>query len=426
MIHGVGVGGRSKGLLRDRGFRFFLLARAVSLLGSSVTEVVLPLLVYQRTGSALQTGLLATTEAIPYVILGPFAGVVSDRVRRQGLLIAFDLLSAATLSTIPIAYALNLLSPPMVFVVAFVAGACFVWYDAGLFGAVPALVGKERLVQANPILQATSTLAGVLGPALGGILAASIGAARAISVDAFSFACSAVLLVFVRQPLTGMSHPGDANRRGRLWAEMSEGLAFLWSDQVIRVLVEINLVLSMAGGAVFGLLVVYATRGLGVSSHSPLIGLIYAASALGGFGGALYSSVLGQRLGPGRAVLWSLAANPALLVGMATVPDFWFALPMTTLWVVSYSGVTINGITARQLRIPERMQGRVNTSARIFGWGLGWPVGAALGGMLAQELGVRSTYALVAAAVALLAGAAWRSRLRSAQPPSAGPRAIAE
>jgi hypothetical protein len=80
-----------------------------------------------------------------------------------------------------------------------------------------------------------------------------------------------------------------------------------------------------------------------------------------------------------------------------------------TAWTVTYSGVTINAITARQIRIPSRLQGRVNTTARLLGWGIGWPIGAAIAGVLARALGVRTTYLLAAAGLALLAGTVTRA-----------------
>jgi MFS transporter len=268
---------------------------------------------------------------------------------------------------------------------------------------VPALVGKPGLITANPILEGASTAASVIGPSLGGVLAAGIGAASTRSVDAASFAASAALLAAITRPL-------QADRDGRhhhrrlsarlLTEEVTQGLSFLAREPVVRILVVISTALSIAGGTVFGLLVVYATKGLGQSPHSALIGAFYTAAGIGGVGSALYASVLGRRLGPTRAALVSLGFTPAALVVVAA-------------WVAAYSGVTINAITARQFRIPDHLQGRVNTSARIIAWGLGWLIGAGLGGLLAGPLGIRQTYLAFAFGLTLLTALAWLSPLRS-------------
>ncbi len=174
-----------------------------------------------------------------------------------------------------------------------------------------------------------------------------------------------------------------------------------------------SLALSVAGGAVFGLLVVYATEALGLSAHSSLIGLFYTAAALGGLGAAASASWLGHRLSPVRAALIALPANPPLLAGIAVADQVPAALVLITAWAATYSGVTINAITARQVRIPNRLQGRVNTTARLLGWGIGWPIGATIAGVLAGALGVRGAYLLAAAGLALLAVVAWLSPLRA-------------
>jgi hypothetical protein len=408
---------RPAGVLADRSFRVFWLAQAISLTGSAVTQVVLPVLMYQQTGSAVATSVLVTSEAIPYIVFGPFAGVISDRVRRRPYLVAFDLASAVVVAVVPVSWAFGALSEPVLFAAGFGAGACFVWYDAGLFGAVPALVGQDGLQQANPLLQGTSTTASLVGPALGTTLAAAIGAAPTLSLDAASFAACAVLIALVRKPMqhsraTSVAAPAFGAAR-QIFSELAEGLRFLWNDKIIRALVIMSLALSVAGGAVLGLLVVYATRGLGLSAHSPLIGLFYTAAALGGLGAAAYASWLGKRLGPVRAALLALAACPVLLAGVAVVDQVPAALVLLAAWAVAYSGVTINAITARQVRIPGQLQGRVNTTARLLGWGVGWPAGAATAGLLAGALGVRGVYLLAAAGLAALGVLTWLSPLNA-------------
>jgi hypothetical protein len=403
-------------MLADRSFTVVWLARAISLTGSAVTAVVLPLLMYQQTGSPVATSLLASTEAIPYIVFGPFAGVVSDRVRRRPYLVGFDLASAAAVAVVPACWMFGITGALVLFAAGFGAGICFVWYDAALFGAVPALVGRDGLLRVNPLLQGTETAASLAGPALGTTLAAAIGAAPVLWLDAASFAVSAALIALIRKPMqdppagTGSRDAGIARQ---IFSDLAEGLRFLWSERIIRALVAMSLVLSVAGGAVFGLLVVYATKALGLSAHSSLIGLFYTAAALGGLGAAASASWLCRRFGPARAALIALPANPLLLAGVAVADQVPAALVLITAWAVTYSGVTINAITARQIRIPNRLQGRVNTTARLLGWGIGWPIGAAIAGVLAGALGVRAAYLLAAAGLTLLAVVAWLSPLRA-------------
>ncbi len=93
----------SASLWRDQSFLLFWLGRAISLLGSAITSVVLPILVYRLTGSAFLTSLLATFEVLPYFVFSLFAGEVADRVNRRWLMVSCDLLNTLLLGSIPVA-----------------------------------------------------------------------------------------------------------------------------------------------------------------------------------------------------------------------------------------------------------------------------------------------------------------------------------
>jgi Transmembrane secretion effector len=149
---------------RTPAFLWLWAARSVSLTGSAVTLVVLPILVFQRTGSPLQTSLLTLLEAVPYVLFGLLAGALADRVDRRRIMVACDLCSAALLATIPLAAHLGVLGTPLVYAVALGAGIAFVWFDAALFGAVPALVGPDQLTSANVVLWGTTPSSASPGP----------------------------------------------------------------------------------------------------------------------------------------------------------------------------------------------------------------------------------------------------------------------
>jgi MFS family permease len=142
------------------------LGRAISLLGTAITSVVLPILVYRLTASALLTSLLATLEVLPYLLFGLFAGEVADRVDRRRLMVGCDLLNTFLLGSIPAAGWLHALTVPHIFVVALLSASAFVWFDAADFGAIPTLVGREYLVAATSAFASMSTIVGIIGPAL--------------------------------------------------------------------------------------------------------------------------------------------------------------------------------------------------------------------------------------------------------------------
>ena len=399
---------------RGRSFQLLWAARTVSLAGTAVTLVVLPILVFQRTGSPLQTSLLATLEAVPYVVFGLLAGAVADRIDRRRIMVGCDLASACLLGLIPLAAHLDLLTLPLVYAAALGAGVAFVWFDAANFGALPALVGRDQLTSANAILFATGTVVEIAGPTLGGVLAALLGPATAVAVDAASYLGSAVLLSLIPRAFAHTPIPPAAARRltRRILADIREGLRYLWRQRLVRILTVLAFALNVTSGAVVGLLVVYGVRQLGLGRHDGRLGLLYTAGAAGGLAATLLLPHVSGWWGRERVTLVALTANAPVLAGVALAPVFPVGLALLVLWELTYTMIAVNSITIRQLVTPDRLQGRVNATGRLLGWGLGWPVGAALGGVIANLSTVRTTYLVMAAVALVAASGAWLSPLR--------------
>lgn len=403
-------------LWRDPTFVLFWFARAVSLVGTALTTVVLPLLLFRLTGSALQTGLLTALNALPYLLFGLPAGALADRVDRKRLMIGCDLLNAALLASIPLANALGMLTLPHLYAVAFLSAATYVWFDAANFGALPALVGRARLIEANSLLWSTGTLITIAVPALAGLLATTLGPAPTLGLDALSYLLSALALALTGRafsaaratPATATSPRAILRRTA---ADIGEGLRFIWRHRLVRALTLLGTGNSFTGGAVIGLLVVYGVRALGLGQEDARLGILYTAGALGALGASLALPRLTQRVPVGRITLFSLCLNPVLLLGLAVAPTFAAGLVLFLLWEATYSLTIINGIALRQLVTPEAFQSRVNATARMIAWG-GAPFGAAVGGVLAEATSIRATYAIMALGVTLSAALGWCSPLR--------------
>lgn len=393
-------------------FRRFWLARGVSVLGSAVTTAVLPILVYQQTGSALSTAALGVVAVAPYLMFGLLAGALADRWDRRRLMVAADLGNAVLLATIPLAAAAGALTLPQIYVVAFASASLFVWFDAANFGAIAALVGRGGLVEANSRIWATTTTLEMAGPALGGALAATLGPAAAISADAASYLASALLLLRIGTSLGGGSDPG---RAPALVAEVREGLAYLWRQPLIRTLTLLGFGNGLTAGGVMALLVVFAVRGLGMADDDGRIGLLMSAGAAGGLLASLLLPRLVTRLGAARLSLYGLTASPVLLMAVAAAPSFATALVLYVAWHTVYELVVINGITLRQRLIPDALQSRVNAAARMIAGG-GLPLGAAFGGLVAEVVPIRTAYAALGAFVAASAIFGWFSPLHRSDP----------
>src|SRR3954453_1063895 len=134
-------------------------AHAVSITGTAVTTVVLPIALYQRTGSAGWTALLTALQTIPYLVFGLVAGVIADRYNRRRIMIVSDLAAMLIVGSVPVADALGRLTTPHLVCAAAGLATCFVWFDAANFGAIPSLVGRSLVVRATSALWTFDSIA---------------------------------------------------------------------------------------------------------------------------------------------------------------------------------------------------------------------------------------------------------------------------
>lgn len=400
-------------LWRDRAFVLFWLGRLISVAGSILTSVVLPILVFQLTGSALRTALLATFNVFPYLVFGLFAGVLADRVDRRRLMVLCDVINALLLASIPLAAAFEVLTVGHIYGVALLSATAFVWFDAANFGALPALVGRERILQANSAIWSSSTLVEIIMPAVAGLLATTLGAANTISLDALSYLLSAVALVLIPRALNNQrAMPSVEGLLQRTRRDIGEGVRFIWGHDLVRTLTLLGFGVSFTSGAVFSLIVVFGVRALGLADTDPRLGWLFTASAVGALLASLSLPYLTKRFAVQRITLWGLFANLLSLLLLIAAPTLTVALAIYLLWTFCNTLIVINGISLRQMVTPEPLLSRVNVTARMIAWG-GSPFGAAVGGILAEALDIRTAYLVMTLGVTVSVILGWFSPLRS-------------
>jgi MFS family permease len=397
-----------KSLRAEPGFVRWASAEGVSLVGSAVTGVVLPLVVYQITGSAAQTGALFAIRVVPYLAFGLVAGPVADRGNRRRLIIGGNLVEGALVATIPIAHELGVLTIGQIYVVALLAATAFVFSDAAVFGAVPALVGPERLPAANGVLSSLASCSDIAGPVIAGLLAATVGAVNAIWIDAASFFIAATVLASIRSTFRepGSAEAGPASLR----SAVGRAVRFIRGERTVLTLLIVGFGNSFAFGSVLGLLVPYAVEELGVPSDDGRIGLLYGAL---GVGSLLAGLIFSRLFRPGRIRLLtpgSLAIS-GVVVTLLALNKMWIAaLLAITLFSWSITVTIMVGITYRQLAAPDDLRSSVNVIGRMTAWG-GQPFGAASGAAIASFANVPTAYA-VAAIVMLVSSAGAAMSLR--------------
>jgi Na+/melibiose symporter-like transporter len=405
-------------LQRVAGFRSFWLSRAISGLGSAVTTVALPVLIFQESKSPLLVSLVAAAGTLPYLAFGLIAGAVADRVDRRTLMIATDFLNALCLGSIPLAWAMGVLTPGHVLLVAFLSSSLALFFDAGVYGFIPDIVGKESLAQANSAIYGVETVVRIAGNALAGGLIVLFRPAGTLTLDALSFVVSAL---FIRAITNVSPHTASSgSKRPGFKESISQGLRFLIGHPTLRVMTVVGTLQSFSGGAIVGQLVVFADRVLGIHGSDGRIGLLYMAWSAGGIGGSMVLPRLRRRFDAFPLLLWVLPVGALLGLVVVLTTDWRVALVALAVWGTAYLIVLVNTMTYSQEVTPSELQGRVNTTRRMLSSGLGVPLGALVASSVTVYAGIRAGMATAVVSIALAAVVVWAVQLRRLLNPAPG------
>ncbi len=405
-----------------RDFRAFWSANLASAVGTEITLLALPLLaVLTLDADAGVVGLLTAAQFVPWLVLALPAGVLVDRTAHRPLLVACDLGRAVLIGLVPLAAWSGTLSVPVLLAVVLAVGCLTVVFDIAAGAYVPRLVEPARLGSANGSLTTATAVAYVAGPPLGGALVGAVGAPRAVVLDAVSFLVSAAFLARIRTRHTDVPAASPAGpEEGTGWSRLMAGVAVLRRDPALGRLTTFTAAFNLASNAVIVVLLVFLVRDARLSPEA--LGLVYGLSALGAIAGGALSARISRRLGIGRAIALEVVVVTAGEVALAATPASAAAGP----WVVVVMGVMFfaftafqaQAVTVRQSRSPQHVLGRVLAAHRLAVFGA-IPLGAALGGFVADAIGRRETLVLAAAWITVVAVLPLTAPIRTLREPLA-------
>jgi MFS family permease len=388
--------------LRNRDFLLLWGGQSVSQVGAAVSNVALPLAaVLVLHANAAQMGILGAANRAPFLLVGLFAGVYADRVRRRPLLIAADVTRAVLVAALPALYLLGRLAMIDLYAIAFLVGSMTVLFDVAYQSYLPALVSREALVEGNSRLEVTRAVSQVAGPSLGGVLVQWLGAPLAIAANALTYVVSVLSLLAIR----GREPAPEPASHPTVWGQIGEGLRVVFGNRTLWSIAGCTSTSNFFGSISGAVYVLYVVRSL----HLPpaLLGLVYGVGSVGALLGALAASRLGLRIGTGPSIIAGIMAAE---VGNLLVPlapgVLALALPiLVAAQLVGGLGSTtynIQQVSLRQAITPHRLLGRMNASMRFIVWG-SIPLGSLAGGALAQRIGLHPTL-WIGAAGGLTAG----------------------
>jgi MFS family permease len=353
--------------------------------------------VFKLTGSALALGVTLAVSTAPQLLFGLAIGAWTDRTDRKRLMIVVDLLSAATIASVPLASAAGLLSVWWIYAVAFVSSTLSIFFATAEFGAIPSLVDSKELVSANGRIQASFAAASVLGPLAAGALLVFLPIETILALDAASFVVSAAMLSVIARPFNAPI----TRRATSVRQDVVEGLRYVLAHPVLRNISLMMAMINMVGATVFAQLVLFAKQALRAEDSE--VGILFAAGGAGVVVLSLAAGPLRKRWSFGNVALGALMLSGLLTVGLAYTTSLWIAVVIWAL--VSGLGIlfNINTGSLRQAIVPNQMLGRVMSIAMVLAWSAN-PIGALAGGFLIERTGdVRLIYAVIGMATFVIA-----------------------
>lgn len=411
-------GGRAWELLKTRDFGLLFAGQTISQIGDSLNKVALLWFIYELTGSALKMTVVGLLQTLPPLLVGPLIGVYLDRMHKKPVMIAVDVLRAGLIVLIPLLFLMEALTLDRLYFLVFVTAIVSTVFGPVLSSALPLIAPPDRLVGANALLQSTSNVGLLVGPAVSGVGIALMGAQNVLYVDAATFLLSALCLLPVR-----IRESESLRRTG--WTtgvvqDLSAGFRFVFLEQKTILLLMITAALYSVGFSAFVfLLPVFAKE---VLAMGPIqMGWLWSSL---GFGMLLASLLLASITQRDLSRRLRLIAGALAVGGLAVGVLGFLEAPLAAAAVIALIGGSTAMFTplvwtVLQELTPAHLLGRVFTSFATGGMassmagmaGFGWAADSL--GPSASLMGISLILLMTAAT------AAWFSRYKSQVPLSA-------
>ncbi|MCC3275043.1 MFS transporter [Arthrobacter sp. zg-Y20] len=391
-------------VIRNANFRRLWISSTAGIFGGAVTSVALPVIaVTELDASNFTVAVLAGMTFLPWLLFGLPIGVLVDRYRRRPIIVASLAVRTLLLASLPVAWWLDLLTVVQLFAVSFGAGLAAVFFTLAEQALVPSAVAREELVEGNGLMTGSGAFGDAGGRALGGWVTGAWGASNALllQVAASLGSLAAILRLDIREPRP------DRPKDRRVLRDMGEGVRYVFSTLPLRMLLVTGALWNLGGNIVVSLLVLLVIRSLGETPG--MLGLLTAATAVGGTLGGLSVKRIASRVGSGR--VWRYSMFPAV-AGYASLllisPGWGMTAGFIGLFVAGFA-ISLNIVvstTFRQRACPPQMLGRLGSAQRMITWGM-LALAAFAAGILVELVGIRGAIltGILVAALAPLAAA---------------------
>ena len=383
--------------LAEPEFRRFWFGALVSNSGSWMQNVSVPFVLYQLTESAAWVGFASFAQFLPAVIFGPLGGSLADRFpRRTVLLVAQSAMAVVSIAMWALwasgaAEAWSITA--LVAVLGAVAGISIGSWQA----FVSELVPRRLLLNAVTLNSAQFNGARAFGPALGGVVLATLGPSGAFALNALSYLAVLGALASIRSRPAAIQD--GAAERSSVLGETRETIAYIRQVPGIAACVLVVAAVGFFGSPVFPLLVVFAKEVFEVSDS--LYGVLGASLGIGGIVATPFIAGRGSGMRRSRLGSLGLGLYAVSLIAFALAPVFAVAVVALVAAGGAYLAVSSTLNTTIQVQVEERRRGKV-LALYVMGLTSSYPLGSLVQGAVADRIGVRAVTACAGVALGLV------------------------
>src|SRR3984885_5197025 len=372
--------------LKYRNFQLFFSGQLISLVGTWMQNVAQAWLVYRMTGSSLLLGVVSFAGQIPVFPLAPLAGMVADRMDRRKVGIARQTGSMVLALVLAVLTLTKRVDVWEVVVLAALMGVVNSFDIPARQSFLVEMVGREDLMNAIALNSSMFNGARIIGPAIAGILVASIGEGWCFFANGVSYIAVIVGLLMMRVPHRHVERKGESALE-----HIAEGFRYARQTGPIRALLLLLGLVSLVAMPYTVLMPIFAAQIL--HGNARTLGVLGAATGVGALCGALTLASRTKVHDLGRWVAIACGASGAALIGFAL--SRWYILSVIMLVPVGFAMMTQMGAcnTLVQAMVPDRLRGRIMAVYAMMFMGMA-PLGALLSGAVADHIGAQWTVAL--------------------------------
>jgi MFS transporter, DHA3 family, macrolide efflux protein len=368
----------------------YLIATFLSKIGNKMYIIILPIIIYDLTGSATLMGGTFFFQTLPTIVLSPFAGGIIDTISKRKVMIFSIVIQMGILLVLYMMLNNNALNTWLLFALAFLISAAGIFYSISNESILPEISHKDDWIKINSHFQIIDTLSFMIGPSVAGVVISIWGTGRALIIDIITFLPLLLVLMLFRK----LEVQGKKIRYSTIkeyWKDQKKGWFEIFNNKMLLAILAISTAANFANGIVESMFIFFAKEELHLSST--YIGLVFTIAAFVSLLVGLYAQKIASKMTYQNILLYTKLVS-GIGVFMIAFSPVWYVLSFSK---SLFEGPTIlsNIVnrTTRQKLVPIENLGKVNAFYRMFVIS-SFSLSGLFAGILTDYMGLKNTFLL--------------------------------